>query len=459
MNKYFSLLATLTVALTMLCSCLKGNDDDIASQSNDTMITSFTLNTLYRTIHVKTSDGRDSTYVTSLSGNKYGFSIDHLNGIIENPDSLPKWTNPAKVLCTVTTGNSAIVGYKRDASDTIYYYNSADTMNFTEPVEFRVIASDGSGVQRKYIVSLNIHQEEGDSMRWENLAQDSTIAFDKKKLYNLGNEMYLMGVKDGATTVFKTSAADGATWEGITPDVSLDSIAYNNTVVFNNELYTLSNGTLYKSADAKTWATVSTPDIETLVAAGSTKLFGIGNGKIRYSDDGGATWTDDTMSDEAGFLPKKDFSYAVTNVKSNAETERIVIAGNLQNETDYSNAMVWSKVIEKRADSYEYSWTRVVTRNERHGLPYCENLSMVAYGDMLVSLNQNKFLISTDNGMVWNVENRIFTRPEGFNAQASELTMAVDANNWLWLIDKDGNVWKARINRLAWKDVQKAFKE
>ena len=121
--------------------------------------------------------------------------------------------------------------------------------------------------------------------------------------------------------------------------------------------------------------------------------------------------------------------------------------------------MVWSKVIEKRADSYEYSWTRVVTRNERHGLPYCENLNMVAYGDMLVSLNQNKFLISTDNGMVWNVENRIFTRPEGFNAQASELTMAVDGNNWLWLIDKGGNVWKARINRLAWKDVQKAFKE
>ncbi|MDO5446845.1 MAG: DUF6242 domain-containing protein [Prevotellaceae bacterium] len=459
MNKYFSFFATLVVASTMLCSCLGGNDDDV-DYGSDTAISSFTLNTIYRTMHTQASDGSDSTYTSTLSASNYKFSIDHLNGIIENLDSLPKWTNPDKVLCTVTAYNSGVIAYLKPTSgDTLFAYNSADTMDFSKPIEFRVYSPDGSNACRKYTVSINIHQEEGDSMRWEMLTSNSNIAFEKKKLYSLGSDMFLMGVKDGATTIYKTSAADGREWENITANVSLDDKAYNNTVIYNNEFYTFSSGTLYKSADAKTWATVSTPDIENLVAAGSSMLFGIGNNKIKYSIDGGATWADDTMSDEAEFLPKKDFSYAVTSVKSNAETERIIIAGNLMNESDCRNAMVWSKVIEKRADSYEYSWTRVVTRTERHGLPYTDNLSMTAYDDMLVSMNNENFLTSTDNGMVWNIDTTLYKRPEGFNASATEVTMAVDANKWLWIVDKEGEVWKARINRLAWREEQTAFKE
>ena len=458
MKKYFSLFYAVIMAAILLSSCLGSNDDNNSSDVSDTMISSFSLSSFLRTMHVTASDGSDSTYVASVMGTTIPFTIDHINGLIYNPDSLPRWSNPAKILCNISSYRSALIGYMKNNSDTLYAFNSRDTINFTSPLEFRVYAPDGSGVYRSYMVSVNIHQEKGDSMRWCKTTSNNELGMAKSKLYSKGESLYLMGTKEGKTVVYTSGISNGIEWNELTENVMLDEKAYNNTVIYGDEFFTLSNGTLYKSADAANWQTVSTPQIDNLVAAGSVEMYGIGEGKIKYSNDGGLTWQDDAMDDQASMLPVKDFSYAVKNVEGNAETERIIIIGNLQNDSINRNAMVWSKVVEKRKDSDKYSWIRVEHRTERVGLPYEENLCVTQYDGGLLSMKGSTFLISVDDGMVWNVSSDVYYRPNDFNTTASDLTMASDKENNLWFVTRSGDVWKARINRLAWKELEKSFK-
>ena len=457
MKKYLSMICAVVATAILFSSCLGNSDDNTIEASGDAMITGFTLDQIQRTIHLTASDGSDSTYISNFSGASCKFSIDHLNGLVFNADSLPKWTNPKKILCTVSTYKSSPVGFMKPDNDTIFIFHNTDTMDFTEPIEFRIYPTDNSGNYRKYMVSVNIHKEEGDSMKWTKVATEPNIAIEKSRLYSLGDSMILMGQKDGATKIYGTLAKDGTVWNEVSANITLDEKAYNNTVIYKNALFTLSNGTLYKSVDAKTWQAISTPAIDNLVAAGSVEMYGIGSGKIMMSKDNGTTWQEDAMSDASADLPVKDFSYVVTNVSSNAETERIVFAGNKNSASDGRNAMIWSKVVEKRADSDTYSWVHLQPSREQGGLPYHDNLCMVQYDGKLFAMNKDYILVSIDDGLVWKIASSLYQKPASFSAQASEITMATDSNKYLWFVTDKGEVWRARINHLAWEENKTAF--
>ena len=59
-------------AVFVFTSCLKSNDDDQTNYA-DTAITAFSLNTLKQTKHVKTKDGKDSTYQDKQTASGYKF--------------------------------------------------------------------------------------------------------------------------------------------------------------------------------------------------------------------------------------------------------------------------------------------------------------------------------------------------------------------------------------------------
>ena len=114
----------------------------------------------------------DSVYKETYTGSSYVFTIDQLQREIYNPDSLPLHTDPAHVICTVGTKNSGLLLIKDVDSDTLRYYQSTDSIDFTHPREFRVYANDGSAY-RNYTVKLNVHQEDPDSFRWNRVAVDN----------------------------------------------------------------------------------------------------------------------------------------------------------------------------------------------------------------------------------------------------------------------------------------------
>ena len=161
------------------------------------------------------------------------------------------------------------------------------------------------------------------------------------------------------------------------------------------------------------------------------------------SADQGVTWTEEKMDTPSEWLPDGDISYAVLPLRTNKDIERLVIAGNRSVET-YPN------------DGYAVVWGN---------LPRLSNVTICKYGDILLAFGGNgigactesafsKIYVSLDGGISWK-GSKTYPVPEGLAGSNQAFTSTVDANNCLWIIFGDGQVWRGRLNRLGWANIQK----
>ena len=134
------MLAAASVAVT---SCIK-DDTTEATQYDDAAITAFSL----------------------TSNSSYAFSIDQLQRLIFNADSLPAGTDCSRMLCQVTALNNGLVLLRDTDNVSLKYYSSTDSIDFTQPREFLVYSSDGTA-RTIYTVKVNVHQEDGDLFKWQ----------------------------------------------------------------------------------------------------------------------------------------------------------------------------------------------------------------------------------------------------------------------------------------------------
>lgn len=154
--------AMLTVLLAMP-SCL--NSDDDVTTYDDVAVTSVTLGTMNRYLSTTTSAGKDSIYKVTFAGSTIKLVIDHLGCRIFNSDSLPYGTDLKHVVCTLSTKNSALVAIKSTISDSLYILSSKDSIDFSVPRIFRVMATDGIHY-REYMMKLTAHQKQPGVLRW-----------------------------------------------------------------------------------------------------------------------------------------------------------------------------------------------------------------------------------------------------------------------------------------------------
>lgn len=223
MNKLFSHVVVVIAAVLSLTSCLSDNDDSNTTYYTDTAISSFSLGTLNITYHTTAKDGvTDSTYTSTFSASSYAFDIDQQNGTIANADSLPVGTDAAHCLATINTVNSGtvlLVLKSKAGTDSLAYYSSSDSIDFSSPVRMRVYNMQGSA-HRDYIVTVNVHKQEENQFAWQegtfdisSLVQhsDSVIGTTKK---------YRYGIIDGK---LMRSPIAGGTWteEKLDEDASL----------------------------------------------------------------------------------------------------------------------------------------------------------------------------------------------------------------------------------------------
>lgn len=174
MKRIFQVLCGLLMTGMLLTSCLN-SDDSTTTYYDDMAIMSFSLGTINRYSHTTTAAGKDSVYKTTYAGSVYKMNIDQLNHKIYNTDSLPIGTDAKHVLCTVTTRNNAVVYVKSLTSDTLTYFRSGqDSVDFTQPRLFRVIASDGSG-SRDYLVTLNLRTQNAGRLLWTQMPNETKL--------------------------------------------------------------------------------------------------------------------------------------------------------------------------------------------------------------------------------------------------------------------------------------------
>ena len=478
MRKIFAPFALLSVVLA-LASCL-GSDDSNVTYYDDTAITAFTLGTLKRTIHTLDDDGEDSTYTATISGSNYYFYIDQDKGEIYNPDSLPTGTNNEKVLCTVTSKNAGVVFIKNIDSDTLVYYSSTDSIDFSEPREFLVFSLSGL-YYKTYTVSVNVHQEDSLEFNWSQKTTDTDAFGTMTAMRAVAKDstIYVFGSDGSTTQAYSTSISDGDSWTALSLDsrISSDAEAYDNVILKDNLFYILcGDRQLLRSADGNTWEDVATAPIDKLVGAGGEDiLYGYSaSGDIMISEDGGATWASDLLSDDAVYLPTKNLHCSITDLATNDDAAQVLIVGN-RDETTYpedTTGVSWTKIEEYADDAITHSWMyQDLSDYTDYALPRMEGMTIVKYGKYLVALGGQGLGASTeeayttiyyspDKALSWHKDDDMFYYPDDFDTSVTAVAAACDENNYLWVIcGGTGQVWKGRLNIMGWSTEQTTFTE
>jgi len=249
----------LTSFIVFLTSCL-GTTDTATTVSSDA---SFVSLTLAKNDSVKSA-------VFTLVGDT-----------ILNVDSLPYKTKVDSVYPTFsfksTYGIRIIFldASKKDSVSTVSL-TGKDTINFTQVVGVRNIASDKKTLSKLYYVKVNVHKIEPKLYNWSqintaidsrNASNQKTIVF-KDKLYYYSN--------DGTGSYLYTST-DGTAWSAQTITGLPTSTPLNDITEFNGKLYLSQDGfNIYSSADGVSWTKfVSDYNFKSMLYVLSGKLWAV----------------------------------------------------------------------------------------------------------------------------------------------------------------------------------------
>lgn len=460
------------MAVVSLTSCL--GDGKTYEYTNDVAITNFSLGTLNQYFHKIKADGKDSVYKRTLNGSSYSFNIDHAKCEIWNSDSLPMEVDITKVVSTISTKNAANIGYKSLKSDSMFTYNSKDSLDFSEPREFYIYNSIGSAY-RVYKIRVNVHKEHGDSCVWTQVAAGNSqiAALKNMKALSLENNIYVFGNEGETAKVYTSEITDGLNWAELATTPALSADACKNVLLKNKDFFCLSDGKLLTSTDALNWNEVSEPNLKSLVAATTAHIYGISNdGKMMSSADDGKTWVEEELDTDASFLPTEDLSYVCHAVRTNEGMDKVVLIGNRSLET-YPNdktSMVWTKIDEYKNPIRNHAWSFVTQGTEnKYKASRAKNWQLVDYdypnikairGDVYgseISTSLSKVYNTSDEGITW-LDDNVMKIPSELSADSDSFAMTTDKNNSVWIVcGGTGQVWKARINRLVWEKEQDCF--
>lgn len=253
-KKYYRILPILLIltAVALASSCNK-SDEDVAGETPTTTesvaITKFKLNP-----NISVMKNLDSVY----------FSIDLVHGVVFNADSLPKGTKITKLVPSITYPSSVtsalitMTGGTNREGTVDYLHSPTDTIDFSGKVTLELKAGD---ISKTYILKVNVHNAESDTLIWENLAVNEKLPSRlenpkaQKTISGTDGAICLLEENDGtftlatSTNLFEEQWTKQAVEPGFTPDLNTFTYANNQYFILSNE------GALYKSADALGWET------------------------------------------------------------------------------------------------------------------------------------------------------------------------------------------------------------
>ena len=449
MIKKFLAFACMALAMFAFSSCLNSDEDEI-TYYDDTAVTAFSLSAANRYIHTTASDGvTDSVYKTSLTVSGYAFSIDQQQRKIYNPDSLPVGTDVAHVLATISSknGGSIVLNLKNKAgNDSLAYYSSSDSIDFTNPVRVRVYNTRGLAY-REYTVQVNVHRQEGDVFKWNSTEASALQTVTGRRMVVNGDGLYLFGLKGDATVGFVYS---NQTWKQLSRR-SFGADAYKNVAVQQGSIFVLDGNALLRSSDGEQWQRVSTlTGVKQLLGATPARLYALTDNGISYSSDQGATWTADALDDAVGNLPETDLNFVCSAAVTNDSTYNLLLIGNRNDKT-----VTWAKVEENGSGAQSQPWY-LFTDDEYNlkTLPYLSNLQVVNCEGKLLAVGGDLKTVysSLDQGLTWSAE-ATYTLPTALVGAAVPAAMTVGQKGMIYLTTSASPaVYYGRLTRYGWAE-------
>lgn len=464
-------IAVLLAALFSLVSCLDTNDGDYV-YTDDSAVTAFSVTSAKKAVHVRASNGADSVYYTTATLTAYKFVIDQQRCVIYNPDSLPYGVDPTKLLVSANSLNSGSLVLKSMTSDSLSYFSTTDSLDFSKPRELQVYSLSGAAV-RKYEVRVNVHQEPADKFNWTKLPNPTafTSATGVKSFVVTtasGTTRRFLLASDGTTTTVYRADGDDA-WTAATPNFNhtLAAETYRSAAVKHDTLFVCDNGVVMATTDGNTWTQQTTAEagVARIIAANPIRLYAYNNeGVMVSSDDSGKTWKVASIDESASLLPNGDIAYATLPLATNPNAYRTLLIGSVP-EASTTAFSIWGKIDEGTAYSENQPWMFYDHNSlNRHELSLMQNFSAFTYdGKIMMVGNEDRvylpnFYGSRDGGITWKADS-VITSPLGFFV-TGPYTVSVDKDHFIWFVSgKTGETWRGRINRLGWKKEQYEYYE
>lgn len=471
--KFLPLIAVLFAATSIMTSCLD-NDVDQITYTSETSITGFSLRTLHIDRIGKDKEGKDSAYVDTLDCSNYPFTIDQINRTITNKDSLPVGTHIDKVITSITY-DAGMLGYKPKGSDHDTIWTSTDSIDFTDPVEFKVYAY--SGVEGKpYKITINVHKQEPDTISWKKFDNSfSAGSLSEQKAVYANGKVYVFGKNGNGTHIEYSDVANDnpSSWTPVTDNIPSNIDTYSATVCAGY-IYFLAgtNKRLYKlDVNSNDITSVSTESFEILIGGNDIKseLYAVKGGKSGIYKEN--TWTEDTAPFTLFPAGKPFFSNTSTASYNSNITSTVALCYNpTANDT---TALVFNRM------SSESKWKKIM---QNLPLPNLENVTMIYYDGKLYAFGGgykeikpfSQFYCSIDNGLCWRPVTECMTfpaevpDPEKPNKEYINFPNLYDTHhgnyscavtpkledetyrgNFIWIVWEDGSICRGRINRLG----------
>ena len=421
MKRILRTLCGLLLASQALTSCLGDDDNNQLTTYSDVAITQFTLGTLNRyTTTTSASTGNDTLVKTTVAGSTYRMTIDQLGHAIYNREPLPLGTDVRHVLCTVSTRNGGVVALQSMTSDSLAWFNSTDSIDFSVPRVFRVYAIDGSAY-RDYTVSVTASATEGLDFAWQHVATLSEPT-DGKHLIALGDtvrmaDQAIIARGDQAFRIGSLGTVETST--NLTDWSQEDGIAYE------------------------------APGLSRLIGASTGELYALTtDGRLMVSRQrSGATWTDELLDDAADLLPDADVAIVSWPYSPVDNTDYVLMAGTNTRLNDTSAALaasVWRKLSTYAPGAAPAQWVYMPLDDvNRRKLPAQQRLSMVFFDGVVLAIGSDMTMRqSRDQGITWPVSSD-YALPSTLTADWA--SMAADGQGRLWLLTDRGELWQGRL--------------
>lgn len=486
--KFLPLIAVFFAATSIMTSCLD-NDVDQITYTSETSITGFSLGTLHIDRVGKDKDGKDSAYVDTLDCSNYPFTIDQINRTITNKDSLPVGTYIDKVITSITY-DAGMLAYKPKGSERDTIWTSTDSIDFTDPVEFKVYAY--SGVEGKpYTITINVHKQEPDTISWKKFDNNPFSAgnLSEQKAVYANEKVYVFGKKNDETTCIEYTKVINVSVPGEkepkdnpTPWTSVTNVPTNidtySATAWAGNIYFLAgtNKQLYKlDANSNEITSVGTETFEMLIGGNDIKneLYVVKGGKSSIYKEN--TWTADANPFTQFPTGKPFFSNTTTASYNSNITSTVALCYNQGTTANDTTALVFNRM------SNDNKWEK---RIQNLPLPNLENVTMIYYDGKLYAFGGkskkpevkpfSQFYCSTDNGLCWRPVTECMAFPaevpdtenpnkEHINfpnlydtyhgnyscAVTPKLENGTSRGNFIWIVWEDGSICRGRINRLG----------
>lgn len=452
--KALNILISLFITTCAITACMDTDEMDYEMSSNSS-ITAFAIKDSIITYYQTEVNGVDTTLSKTIAGTDYPFVISHSEGLIYNPDSLPVGTDVSKVVVSITADTDGIF----IAAETDSLWDSKDSLNFTKPIVFKVMAQTGV-YGRTYTAKVNVHQQEPEQFSWTKIESNFSPDIQAQKAVYANDNIYVFANLEDHVAM--TSSTDGKEWSALTNiDIPVKA-DYSSAMAWNNQLYILAENELYTSTNGINWNKVETTQtIARLLAnvdgEGCKKLMAADLENYYMESTDGINWVRHELLPEN--FPVTQTNFTSYPLETNPNINRVIVTGN-DVKTD-TISYVWAQL------DTENSWTELEPSHSVYTCPKLENASLIAYNNSLYTFGGpgqhngsieafSSFYQSEDNGISWDAVRRNLEFPEEFNSLYENgngnYSCIVDKDKFIWIMwSKSGEVWRGRINKFGFE--------